>query len=191
MSASESDNTPTDTAPSGTAPSGSTNENNGASSDTGSSETTESGSGSGSGSNNNGIAETSSGQANTSVGESTSNGDGAGESSSTESDNKSSGSKGVGGMLATAGKIAVDAAANLARGTGDVAKQKAVALKDAAKERIAGTVGGQIASSIKSHQASPSFTNNSLGLESETGDDVNEEIASFVNKDKDKDKDKT
>ena len=77
--------------------------------------------------------------------------------------------------LGTAGRIAADAGANLAKGTADVAKAKAASLREAAAERIADTTGGKIAAAIKAQgsgtaenidvpdqQPAPSFGDNSL-----------------------------
>ena len=51
--------------------------------------------------------------------------------------------------LGTAGRIAADTGANLAKGATDVAKAKAASIRDAALERIADTTGGKIAAAIK------------------------------------------
>lgn len=84
----------------------------------------------------------------------------SGESASSDSV-ASSGSNSGGGFMSRMGRIAADAAANLAVGTADVAKEKASEMKEAAKERIAQTLGGQIATAIQNR-----------GLDS--GDDANE-----------------
>ncbi|KTT31336.1 conjugal transfer protein TrbL [Pseudomonas oryzihabitans] len=70
--------------------------------------------------------------------------------------------------LGTAGRIAADAGANLAKGTADVAKGKAASMREAAAERIAGTTGGKIAAAIKSSGGGTDdnageFSGNSLG----------------------------
>ena len=59
------------------------------------------------------------------------------------------------GRLATAGRLAADAAANLAQGSWAVAKDAAKQRLDAAKERIAGTTGGRIAAAIRGEEAAP------------------------------------
>ena len=84
---------------------------------------------------------------------------------------------------ATAGKIAVDAGANLAKGTAEVAKAKAGEMRDAAMERIGETTGGKIAAAIRGQDqgggetSSPTFDGNSLGG---SGAD---EVAAFANRD--------
>jgi type IV secretion system protein TrbL len=52
-----------------------------------------------------------------------------------------------------AGRIATGTAANLARGSWDVAKAKASSLRDSASTRIAETTGGKIATAIKASEA--------------------------------------
>ena len=95
--------------------------------------------------------------------------------------------------LGTAGRIAADAGANLAKGTAEVAKGKAVSLREAASERIADTVGGKIAAAIReqgsssadtvtSAQPAPTFSDNSLAAGS-SDDDLKSEVAAFANRD--------
>ena len=91
--------------------------------------------------------------------------------------------------LGTAGRIAADAGANLAKGTAEVAKGKAVSLREAAAERIADTVGGKIAAAIReqgstvmSAQPAPTFSDNSLAAGS-SDDDLKSEVAAFANRD--------
>jgi len=97
--------------------------------------------------------------------------------------------------LGTAGRIAADAGANLAKGTVEVAKGKAVSLREAAGERIADTIGGKIAAAIREQgsssadtvtdapvQAAPTFSNNSLAAGS-SDDDLKSEVAAFANRD--------
>ena len=105
-----------------------------------------------------------------------------GVSSQSESTSGSQGGS-IGSALAKAGRIAADASVNFARGTGDVAKEKASNRLDAIKERVSGTIGGQIASAIKAHESGPSFEENSIS--GETKVDAEEEVAAFTNKDKD------
>jgi len=93
--------------------------------------------------------------------------------------------------LGTAGRIAADAGANLAKGTADVAKAKAASLRDAAIDRIADTTGGKIAAAIKAQgiggadqidtpaQPAPTFGGDSLAAASRE--------AAFANKNKDDD----
>lgn len=94
----------------------------------------------------------------------------------------------------TAGRIAADACANLAKGTAEVAKGKAVSLREAAAERIADTVGGKIAAAIREQgnssadtvadaptQPAPTFSNNSLAADSSDAD-LKSEVAAFANR---------
>lgn len=92
-------------------------------------------------------------------------------------------SKGVfGAALAKAGRIAADASANLARGTADLATNKANSVKEAAQQRISETIGGQIATAIQTHNAG--FGENSLsGAPTASHDDLAAEIESFSEKD--------
>ena len=87
---------------------------------------------------------------------------------------------------ATAGRIAVDAAANLAKGIGDVAKQKAASLGASANQRLRQTTGGKIADAIHArshadHQPPLTFGGNSLGGAEEV--DPIAEVAAFANRD--------
>lgn len=97
--------------------------------------------------------------------------------------------------LGTAGRIAADAGANLAKGTAEVAKGKAVSLREAAAERIADTIGGKIAAAIREQgnssadmvadapaQPAPTFSDNSLAAGS-SDDDLKSEVAAFANRD--------
>lgn len=89
-------------------------------------------------------------------------------------------SKGFGSMLATAGRVAADASANLARGTGDVAKQKTMDKLDAFKERVSGTIGGQISTAINERESSPIFSEDSIS--GDTSVDAEAEVAAFRDK---------
>ena len=82
-----------------------------------------------------------------------------------------------GGSLTTAAKVAVDTGANLAKGVGQVAKDKYASIKDAAQSRIDQTIGGQVATAIKNDM--PSFGSDSLA-----GEENNPaaEVAAFVNR---------
>lgn len=125
----------------------------------------------------------------------------AGDSQSTNNASTPASKGGIGAALSKVGRIAADASANLARGTSDVAKEKANSIKEAAKERIAETIGGQIATAIHAHDAG--FGENSLsGTPSdEAGQDSNsasnvggtsqEELASEVASFSEKDSSKT
>ena len=73
--------------------------------------------------------------------------------------------------VGNAGLIAADAAANLAKGTAQVAMEKIAGLQEAAAERIAETPGGKIAAALKRGEAkdgfsatepAPVFTSNTL-----------------------------
>lgn len=98
--------------------------------------------------------------------------------------------------MASAGKaglIAADAAANLAKGTAQVAKEKFADLKDAAMDRIAETTGGKIASAIKTGNAKgeaagaiesvPTFGGDSLAGAGTSDADAAAEVAAFANRD--------
>lgn len=116
------------------------------------------------------------------VAESTSN-SGASDASAPPTEGTSR--KGLGSMLATAGRITADASANLARGTKDVAKQKASDTKNAVKNRVSETIGGQISSAIDKHHRTPEFESNSLSGNSEQAADAESEVAAFRDKDED------
>lgn len=116
----------------------------------------------------------------------------------------------TGGFMAgaaKAGRVAADTGANLAKGTGAVAKAKAGQMKSKAMQRIGDTTGGKIAAAIKGQGAAPgqgggetgsagdsgssesgasdsapSFDSDSLSGDSGQTGGFDEEIASFVNK---------
>jgi type IV secretion system protein VirB6/type IV secretion system protein TrbL len=73
-----------------------------------------------------------------------------------------------------AGKTAVDAGANLARGAAEVAKTKVAGFKKSAMERIGATTGGKIAAAIKAQ-------GNSLSGERQA--DPESEVAAFRDRD--------
>lgn len=117
---------------------------------------------------------------------------GASNSSSLDSGSGSQNSPKSGGF-AKAGRIAAGTAANLAKGTLDVAKAKVSNIKDSALDRISETTGGQIAAAIKVTNSSPETdatenSHDSLILENfiTTGSseaiDPASEVAAFVNK---------
>lgn len=109
-------------------------------------------------------------------------GQGGGSSGNSSSSDQRTGQSGQsGGFLASAGKIAADTVANLASGTASVAKEKAGAAFDAARDRISETTGGKIASAIDAMGTSdgPSFSGDSLGGETA---DVAEEVSAFANR---------
>ncbi|WP_089572855.1 P-type conjugative transfer protein TrbL [Escherichia coli] len=96
--------------------------------------------------------------------------------------------------LGTAGRVATDTSANLAKGAAEVAKTKAASIRDAAVERIADTTGGKIAAAIKAQgnggaeqidtpsQSAPKFGGDSLAAGSPDAD-LESEVAAFVNRD--------
>lgn len=99
-----------------------------------------------------------------------------------------------GGLLSSAGKaglIAADAAANLAKGSAQVTKEKMASVKEAAMDRIAETTGGKIAAAIMAGNAKdevrgavesvPTFGGNNLAGSSDA--DATEEVAAFANRD--------
>ncbi len=119
---------------------------------------------------------------------------GSGFGPASDSPGSVSASGGLMGSAAKAGKIAVDAGANLARGTSAVAKAKLAALGSSALDRIGDTVGGQIASAIRAQDVDspdpsgspqrpfPSFADNSLSGERQL--DPEAEVAAFANRDR-------
>lgn len=120
----------------------------------------------------------------------------------------SGGSSGGGSGSSSGGKFAADMGANLAKGAGQVAKDKVGSMAASAKERIADTTGGKIASAIhnnmggsdsgsadagSSQQATASaapapqdsFDGDNLAGATQGGTSsapMNEEVADFVNK---------
>jgi len=90
---------------------------------------------------------------------------------------KQQGSKGAtGGGIARAAALTVGAAAELAKGTGNLAKNKAVQLATDFQERASETVGGQVAATIRGTQQDlPAFEGNSLAA-------ADDEVAAFVGK---------
>ncbi|CAI10548.1 TrbL protein of DNA transfer system (plasmid) [Aromatoleum aromaticum EbN1] len=100
-----------------------------------------------------------------------------------------------GGLRPSAGKaglFAADAAANLAKGTAQVAKEKMAGIRDAAMDRIAETTGGKIAAAIKAGSAKdeagsaiesmPTFGGNNLAGASTSDVDTAAEVAAFANR---------
>nr|WP_244115206.1 P-type conjugative transfer protein TrbL [Burkholderia contaminans] len=102
----------------------------------------------------------------------------------------SGGSGGFMSAMNTAGRFAADMGANLAKGAGAVAKDKAANMMDAAKEQMAQTTGSKIASAISSRSGSSTdtesnFSGDSLGAGRQSamaGGNMNDEVATFVNK---------
>lgn len=90
---------------------------------------------------------------------------------------KQQGGKGAtGGGIARAAALTVGAAAELAKGAGNLAKNKAVQLATDFQERASETVGGQVAATIRGTQQDlPAFEGNSLAA-------ADDEVAAFVGK---------
>lgn len=93
--------------------------------------------------------------------------------------------------LGTAGRVTADAGANLMQGVGEVAKAKAVSIRDAAAERIADTTGGKIAAAIRASaesdqagavEAVPTFGGNNLAGADSAAADPDDEVAAFANR---------
>lgn len=91
----------------------------------------------------------------------------------------------AGALAAKAGRIAAGTAVNLAQGSYDVAKERALEMKDSMKERIADTTGGRIAAAIQARQGATSagsesatFEENSLSGGTKSAEAA-EEIAAF------------
>lgn len=102
-----------------------------------------------------------------------------------------------GGLMSSvghAGRIAADTAANLAKGTAQVAMEKIASLTEAAGERVADTTGGRIAAALKSGNAkdeggpmvepAPTFEGNALAGAGTLDPDAAAEVAAFVNRDR-------
>jgi len=90
----------------------------------------------------------------------------------------------AGAIAAKIGRVASGTAANLVRGSYDVAKAKMSDMKDSAKDRIGSTTGGKIAAAIKARGAASDsssrenqFDENSLSAGSQV--DAKAEIAAF------------
>ena len=91
--------------------------------------------------------------------------------------------------MSNAGRFAADMGANLARGAGQVATDKAVSMMDSAKERVAQTVGGKIASEIGANSdfgsaagaEMASFAGSGVGG-ADRATPMNDEVAAFVNR---------
>ena len=95
--------------------------------------------------------------------------------------------------LGTVGRVATDAAANLVKGTWDVAKERANAGAEAAQERLSQTVGGKVAAAIKAQgttaasseqvKPEPTFDSNSLSGASDTSVGADSEVSAFRDRD--------
>lgn len=101
-----------------------------------------------------------------------------------------------GGLMSSVGKaglIAADAAANLAKGSAQVAKEKMASIKEAAMDRIGETTGGKIAAAINAGSAKdeaggavetvPTFGGNNLAGATTSDTDAAAEVAAFANRD--------
>ncbi|HHW4669481.1 MAG TPA: hypothetical protein ACQGQJ_07805 [Xylella fastidiosa subsp. multiplex] len=79
---------------------------------------------------------------------------------------------------------------SLAKGVGQVAKDKAGSMIASAKKRVADTTGGKVASAIRNNIGAMSgqddFKGDSLGGAAQRGSEtaMNDEVAAFVNKGK-------
>ncbi|ANW51720.1 P-type conjugative transfer protein TrbL [Burkholderia pseudomallei] len=101
----------------------------------------------------------------------------------------SGGSGGFSSFMSNAGRFAADMGANLARGAGQVATDKATSMMDSAKERVAQTVGGKIASEIGANSdfgsaagaEMASFAGSGVGG-ADHATPMNDEVAAFVNR---------
>ncbi|EEP5037162.1 P-type conjugative transfer protein TrbL [Salmonella enterica] len=108
-----------------------------------------SGGGESSGSSDQGSTETASTDTETGSADGQSSSEGQGDSSSGDQAAKAVATGGFMAGAAKAGRIAADTGANLAKGTGAVAKAKAGQMKAKALQRIGETTGGKIAAAIK------------------------------------------
>ena len=107
---------------------------------------------------------------------------------------------GVGSLTEAMGqsvRFAADIGANLAKGSGSVAKEKIGAAVESFNQAASETIGGQVASAIKAsgaegdsessggtrkEQGSPNFSNDSLGAGNASSASMNPEVEAFVNK---------
>ena len=100
--------------------------------------------------------------------------------------NKGGGLGSMGTAIATATRVGADTAANIAKGSTSVAKDKIDSVMDSAKERIADTTGGRIADAIRAMGADSSGTaENSIASVDPNQVDTESEVAAFVNSDND------
>lgn len=86
-----------------------------------------------------------------------------------------------GGMMQKAASLAGGAASELAKGAGSLIKEKASEAASNFQEKASQTLGGQLASTI---QGEPSFDGDSLSAAGQDDDDMDDEIAEFVNRDR-------
>jgi type IV secretion system protein TrbL len=103
----------------------------------------------------------------------------AGGSNQGKANNSKGGQGSASGGMARAAVLTVGAAAELAKGAGSLAKNKAAQLAADFQERASETVGGQVAATIRASlaQDAPTFEGNSLAAD-------DDEVAAFVNKTK-------
>lgn len=108
------------------------------------------------------------------------------QSSDEKSGNRFSGSGGFAAAMGNAGRFAADVGANLAKGAGSVAKDKAEHIIDTAKEKIAQTTGGKIASAIDqlgtNKSGDETFPGNTLCSGVAGSRSMSDEVSQFVNK---------
>ncbi|VBG94388.1 putative plasmid conjugal transfer protein [Burkholderia pseudomallei] len=119
---------------------------------------------------------------------------GSGGSGALGAGSSSGGSGSFGSFMNDAGRFAADMGNNLAKGAGQIAKDKAASMVDSAKERIGQTTGGRVASAIRggsdfrgsAGMDAASFAGDSLGAGSGRSrqSPTNDEVAAFVNKDR-------
>ncbi|MDR7025192.1 P-type conjugative transfer protein TrbL [Pseudomonas peli] len=86
-----------------------------------------------------------------------------------------------GGMMQKAASVAAGAASELAKGAGSLIKEKASEAASNFQEKASQTIGGQLASTI---EGEPSFEGDSLSAAGQDDDDMDDEIAEFVNRDR-------
>lgn len=86
-----------------------------------------------------------------------------------------------GGMMQKAASVAAGAASELAKGAGSMIKEKASEAVSNFQEKASQTLGGQLASTI---QGEPSFDGDSLSAAGQDDDNMDDEIAQFVNRDR-------
>ncbi|ARO69805.1 P-type conjugative transfer protein TrbL (plasmid) [Xylella fastidiosa subsp. pauca] len=102
----------------------------------------------------------------------------------------SGGSSSFMSAMGTTGRFAADMGTSLAKGVGQVAKDKAGSMIASAKERVADTTGGKVASAIRNSMDAASgqndFKGDSLAGAAQRGSEtaMNDEVAAFVNKGK-------
>ncbi|ACB93628.1 P-type conjugative transfer protein TrbL (plasmid) [Xylella fastidiosa subsp. fastidiosa] len=102
----------------------------------------------------------------------------------------SGGSSSFMSAMGTTGRFAADMGTSLAKGVGQVVKDKAGSMIASAKERVADTTGGKVASAIRNNIGAMSgqddFKGDSLAGAAQRGSEtaMHDEVAAFVNKGK-------